>query len=186
MSQLNKWAGVLALVAIVIAIGGYAYPKIQENLGATGTRFPNGLSTNSTSPAVGELQTTTLEVDSTSSFEGAVTVGTSGSGMARINTGFCNIHSTTNTIAATTTATVSCQAGTNTLSALTGVTAGDICFLSLATTSINVATGVHVAGASASSTAGYIHAEIGNLENNTFTWTAAASTSWPYICIDPA
>lgn len=63
-----------AVVALVAAlIGGYVAGLVgnnQQELGATGTRFPNGLSTNSTSPAAGELQTTTLEVDSTSSFEG--------------------------------------------------------------------------------------------------------------------
>lgn len=70
-----------SLVAVVIAIGGYFFPnvpvfkEVNETLGAMGTRFPNGLSTNSTSPDVGELQTTTLEVDSTSSLEGDVTLG---------------------------------------------------------------------------------------------------------------
>lgn len=61
----------MALVAVVIAIIAPAFYG-GNTFGASGTRFPNGLSTNSTSPAVGELQTTTLEVDSTSSFEGAL------------------------------------------------------------------------------------------------------------------
>ena len=78
MSQLNKWAGVLALVAIVIAIGGYAYPKIQtivqDNLGATGTRFPNGISADSTSPSVGQIRGTTLTITGASTLTATTTV----------------------------------------------------------------------------------------------------------------
>lgn len=71
----------MALVAIVIAISSILFSFGGENFGATGTRFPNGLSTNSTSPAVGELQTTTLEVDSTTSLEGDATLGGGSGGL---------------------------------------------------------------------------------------------------------
>ena len=40
--------------------------QIQLQLGATGTRFPNGLSTDTTSPSSGEVRTTLLTVTGTS------------------------------------------------------------------------------------------------------------------------
>jgi hypothetical protein len=70
MNKIHEWvnsAGILAILILVL-VGGQS-----AAFGASGTRFPNGLSTNSTSPVAGELQTTTLEVDSTASFESTAT-----------------------------------------------------------------------------------------------------------------
>lgn len=68
MSNNNLTIGLL--VAIVIAIGGYFYPQVQptvqETFGSTGSRFPNGVSANSTSPIAGQLLGTTLAVGTTS------------------------------------------------------------------------------------------------------------------------
>ena len=52
--------GLIVLVIILVLV----VSKQSVPLGATGTRFPNGLSTNSTSPSAGELLTTTLQVGS--------------------------------------------------------------------------------------------------------------------------
>jgi hypothetical protein len=50
---------VVSLIAIVIAIGGYFSSK---PLGASGTRFPNGISADRTSPVDGEIRGTDLTI----------------------------------------------------------------------------------------------------------------------------
>ena len=65
---------IVALVAIlVIAIGGYYFPQVQQILGS-GTRFVNGLSTDSTSPSAGEVRTTTLTVTATTTLSNGYVV----------------------------------------------------------------------------------------------------------------
>jgi hypothetical protein len=63
MNKMKFVWGAIA-VAIVIAIGGYSFPQVQQQVeavvGATGTRFPNGLSADSTSPIAGEVRGTTF------------------------------------------------------------------------------------------------------------------------------
>src|SRR3990167_4610088 len=116
MTYKNVW--IAMVVVTIIAIGGYFFPLVQSVLGSSGTRFPNGLSTNTTSPSVGELLTTTVQV------------GSSGTDITRINTGTCYIKAYATTIAASSTATVDCQATaavgsiSGATSALTGVTMG--------------------------------------------------------------
>jgi hypothetical protein len=48
----------------------------SQSLGATGTRFPNGISTNSTSPSAGQVRSTTLTVTGASTL--AAVSGTTG------------------------------------------------------------------------------------------------------------
>ena len=71
MKIIKEWSGVIALLAIIFT---WIVPSPSTGVfGATGTRMPNGLSTNSTSPVANELRTTTLTVDSTSVFTGGIT-----------------------------------------------------------------------------------------------------------------
>lgn len=58
--------------AVVVVLAGLVGGNQSDLLGATGTRFPNGLSTDSTSPSAGQLRTSTLTVT------GASTLGTTG------------------------------------------------------------------------------------------------------------
>ena len=71
----KKFIAVALIAILLVAIGGYFFPlvsvdavaekiaqEVQNKLGATGTRFPNGLSTDTTSPANGEVRTTDLTV----------------------------------------------------------------------------------------------------------------------------
>jgi hypothetical protein len=68
------WVGIL--IAIVIAVGGIFLPQanieaiaqkaatyLNENLGAVGTRFPNGISADSTAPVAGEIRGDDLTLD---------------------------------------------------------------------------------------------------------------------------
>lgn len=53
----------LGLVALVIALFGVTSAGSQ-NVGSTGTRFPNGISANNNSPSVsGQLRGTTIKLD---------------------------------------------------------------------------------------------------------------------------
>lgn len=50
------------VVVTIIAVGGYFYPQNSSSFGASGTRFPNGLSADSTSPVAGEVRGTDLTI----------------------------------------------------------------------------------------------------------------------------
>ena len=117
-------------------------------------------------------------------FGSTTRMGSSGTDIERFNSGFCNIRSSSNTITASSTATVDCAGGSLGNTALTGVTAGDKVFLMFATTTSTTFGGLKISGVSASSTSGYITAKIYNGTGTTFTWSAAASTSLQYIVID--
>jgi hypothetical protein len=69
------WVGIL--IAIVIAIGGYFFPQVQQAFGGTGTRFPNGLSADSTSPSAGQVRGTSLTITGNSSISGLLAVSSS-------------------------------------------------------------------------------------------------------------
>jgi hypothetical protein len=64
LSKIKEYAGVVALLAIILT---WVVPQ-ADNLGATGTRFLNGLSTDSTSPSAGQVRSTTLLSTGNASF----------------------------------------------------------------------------------------------------------------------
>ncbi len=122
----------------------------------------------------------------TGTFSGAVTIGSSGTAMSRMNFGECNIHASANTIAATSTVQVDCQSGTGTQTAISDLpawTAGDAMFLTMATSTNTTVEGLSILGVNASTTAGFITIDLFNGTGTTFTWTANASSSWQYMSI---
>jgi len=172
------------LIAIVLAVSALFFggtktivKEVPQDYGAGGTRFPNGLSTDSTSPSAGQLRTSTLTVTGASTLTGAVAVGSSGTSIAGINTGTCylNFGNVPASISATTTTTVDCQASnmlataTTVQSALAGVTAGDKVFLTMPTTTPTTFTSSFILSANASSTAGYITVKFMNGTGGAFT-----------------
>lgn len=91
--------GSLAVVAALLVVAGYALlvggnqPVVQAPELGSGTRFTNGISTDSTSPSSGEVRTTTLTTT------GAATVG----GDATVSGGTLNVttsNSATSTVVA--------------------------------------------------------------------------------------
>lgn len=64
-------SAITAIVVVVVAglVGG----NQSDQFGATGTRFPNGISTDSTSPVAGEVRTTTFTASGNLSAAGATT-----------------------------------------------------------------------------------------------------------------
>lgn len=69
-SQQNVWMAMIAVA--IIAAGAYLFPHSNGVLaGGVGTRFPNGVSANNTSPVAGQLLGTTLTVTGASTFSGA-------------------------------------------------------------------------------------------------------------------
>jgi len=188
VSNIVKYSGVVAL-AILLFVGGSKLLTVYH------VNFGTAVDCQSVTcfTTVGVL--TSFQDDGTAIFNGAVTlastlvtsstlqIGTNGTALNRVNTGFCTIQSTATTIGAYATSTVSCQAATTGgLSPLTGITAGDSCQLGIATTTNTGGADIQVIGASASSTSGYIHAFLANMTGTSFSWSATASTSWPYTC----
>ena len=145
----NKMKLGIALVAVIIAIGGYSFPQsiIQhqgsdwEDTGAIGTRFPNGL-------AVG--------TGASIATAGALVVGSGGANLQLVLKGTCNQLEPMNgdNIAATSTFSMDC--------AVTGVQSGDTVFVNLgsnATSTLNATStngGWIFLGAKASTTNGFI------------------------------
>lgn len=72
--KMTKKQILAAVVLVVIAIGGYFSPVVEPSFGVTGTRFPNGLSADSTSPVAGEVRGTTLTFTGAGSFGGLLTL----------------------------------------------------------------------------------------------------------------
>lgn len=73
MNIKNISIGIIAIVLsflVGMAVGGNSSQSFD--LGASGTRFPNGISADSISPVAGELRGTTLTITSTSAFTGAI------------------------------------------------------------------------------------------------------------------
>lgn len=143
----NKWMTVGLIAVAIIAIGGYFYPHIVSSLGATGTRFPNGL-------AVGTTASVT---------QNKMTIGNSGTAIGNLIFGTCSLTLSQGTASftqtGTTTAAYDCSA--------TGVIAGDNVFAQLATSTISttgVIGGWTIEGVSASTTADSIRI---NIRNNT-------------------
>lgn len=154
------------MVAIVVAIGGYFFPQVQSALGDTGG------STN-----YSQLGTTQMRIGTGcgNEFKFNACAGTPIFGDAF---GTCYVQASTITIAASSTATVDCQASTNgTQAPLSNVAAGDTVVADFATTTSSVSDGIDIVGVSASSTPGYITMKVANATGGTFTWTSSASST---------
>lgn len=160
----------VALVAVVIAIGGYFYPQVSHLAGEIGTRMQHGLSVGYTSAAPGGVAPT----------DGKLTVGINGTPLGTVNFGKCAILAYATTIAASTTATVDCSTTGRIGGTLTGITSTDN-VMAMATTSLSTTyLGVRIVSANASTTAGYITLKIWNGTGKTFTWTGTASSTIAY------
>lgn len=109
-------------------------------------------------------------------------VGTTGTIIGNVVTGTCNLLPAATTIAASSTATVDCQASATgqPAVALTGVTAGDAVQLQYGTTTSTLYTGLRIVGANASSTPGYITALIFNGTGATYTWATNGTSTLIY------
>ena len=173
MSKSNPLAILAVAGAMILSLGAFLFGGAQ----GVAQSFGNTSGTSTTQAIVSAL--------GLRSGTQGLRVGASGTFLARINTGFCNLHTGSDTsIAASSTETWDCQAGTGTFSALTGVTAGDACFVSMSTTSPSTFQGLRVNGTSASSTPGAIVLSIFNGTGAAYTWGTAASSSLQYTCID--
>ena len=119
----------------------------------------------------------------TNYFRQGITVGDTGTKVAGVNFGSCVIRASSQTITATTTQTADCVGGNGTsagTTALPGITLGDSIILTMGTNTPTTVGGIHILGASASTTAGYITVKLYNATGGTFTWTDTASSSFQY------
>lgn len=170
IQKIKEWSGVIALVAIVLSLvmgGSGRFGAIKDTSYFDFFNAATG----------GGFQINGTTVLSASTF---VPPGTS-TALAGMNFGSCIIYAYATTIAASSTATVDCQGGTSTLTALTGVSSGDK-VMAMATTSISsVSQGVSILSANASTTNGYITMTLFNGTGTTFTWSGGASSTIKYV-----
>jgi hypothetical protein len=80
MNKIITWViGIVAVVALVISIstlvGNNQSAVPQDTLGASGTRFPNGISANTTSPVAGEVRATNLRLSTTNTASSTAALG---------------------------------------------------------------------------------------------------------------
>lgn len=69
--MINKIIGAVAVLALILSIVGLVRNNQPvQDFGATGTRFPNGISTDTTSPIAGQIRGTTLTLTGDSVFGG--------------------------------------------------------------------------------------------------------------------
>lgn len=190
MTNILKYLGVVALVVAVVALVR-TYPVKVSGVpvfGALGVQTAENYD-----PYIryNGGYNSALPIKTTSTLQGAATTITglltasagelfssTGTQVNRVNFGTCYVQASATTIAASSTATVDCQAsqtGGNT--ALTGITAGDTVIAQFASTTPTTIDGIMINGASASTTAGFITMVVSNMTGTTFTWTAAASTT---------
>ena len=97
-SNKNLW--IAMAVVTVIAVGGYMFPKALDLFGASGTRFPNGLSADSTSPVAGELRGADLTLTDDATIAGGVlNVTTAANATSTIVVGCINTYATSSATA---------------------------------------------------------------------------------------
>jgi hypothetical protein len=165
----NKYINgiVIALLVVNIILGGMAVGGKSSqslNLGQSGTRFPNGISADSTSPIAGEVRGTTLVVTGTS------TVGSVGSAISKMISG---TFTSTSCIGP---ASIGIYASAQYGCSVAGVVSGDRVFISLASTTN---TTVFQYFATASTTAGKLDIGLTNVSTTTVaTATTTGATYW--------
>lgn len=134
MDFLSRNAGVIALVAIVIAIGGYFYPQLGQLAGSLDSATTYGI-----------LGTGQIKVGSNCA-SGPKFSSCGGTAINGISWATCSLISSNFVVTASTTAIMDC--------AVTGALSSDAVFAMFATSTASGA-GWEILGASASTTAGF-------------------------------
>lgn len=156
MNFIQKNTGVIAVVALIIAIIGVFTPagKIVSNAFGGVTNYD-------------EIDVTALKVG-----------GTNGSRVGPIISSTCSLIYSNSSITASTTRPFDC--------AVTGVVVGDLVFVQTATTTAALGgQGWSIIGASASSTSGFITVLVGNNTGATANLPREIASSTPYLILHP-
>lgn len=171
IEKLKEWSGVIALLAILLT---WIVPSPSEmSLSGNGSRFPNGISADSTSPVDGEVRGTTLTLTGSAAITGSITQ----TGATTTVNGASTFASGTSSLTAATT-TVCARQGPNATSTL--LAGSGIRF----TTSSTTATVVTIAKAStafATTTLLASSALAANAQG-----TIVASTTLGSVALDPS
>lgn len=156
MNFLNKNAGVIALVALIIAIGVWAFSSSPKGFGAT-SYCPTSQTT-----CLPSLELTGNQVSSIPSLQinaGGLLVGTNGTSISKMINGSGALIYSDSQVSASTTKAFDI--------AVTGVVPGDNVSVQLSTTTVPAFGAWVLTGASASSTSGYITVQIANFTGAT-------------------
>lgn len=158
----NKTLTIGLVVAIVLAIGAYFFPQIQQKTGLFGST-----DCQQTTCLTGGLRilTGTLESD------GAFQIGSAGALLTLVDAdNDCSLVGNV-TLAASSTASLDCS--------VSSVLSGDITFAQFATSTAPVA-GIQILGASASSTAGFLTLRVYNGTGASYLIPASVASSTQY------
>lgn len=165
MNFLNRNAGVIALVAIVIAIGGYFYPQVQSAI----IRSFGGITN------YDEVDASAMRIGS--GCNNGVGSSCTASRIDAFNTSTCNLVGSAYTIAATSSALFDCAA--------TGVVSGDNVDINFSTSTVATnLVGWLITGRIASTTQnGFITLRVSNLTGASAVLPAelASSTAWMIV-----
>jgi hypothetical protein len=170
----NKLALILGVALVVVsALLVVSYNGQEDTVGAT----PGTNAIENYVPAIlyNGGYYSALPIQTSSTITAAdFTVGSGGTNISKILSGTCDLFSSGDTIAATSSVIASCAA--------TGVAAGDKVFVNLATSTAGVADNWAIVGASASSSANFIAVQLLNLSGGA-SQTTKAGTSTQYFVI---
>jgi len=177
--QIHEWinTGLIALVLILVLVVGK-----QSDLGATGTRFPNGISADSTSPSPGEVRGTTLTITATSSVNQSVDGMVVGGTISTAATG------TVVTVYTNSTGPKVCDASTGYLFVNNNGSFAPSLIWSLGTSTTAVASTNLIASSTVATTTDFYGANLATCQStNALTWTngrfgcVAVTTSGPTV-----
>lgn len=98
MTKLHEWlnTALIGIVCLLVLFGGQSAPEPTSQFG--GTRFPNGISADSTSPSAGQVRSTTLNVTGAATLSSTASVG----GLITLNAGQLRSYSNATSTTATT------------------------------------------------------------------------------------
>ena len=94
MNNIHNWVntGLIVLVGLLVLVGGNQSAK---SFGASGTRFPNGISADTTSPVAGEVRGTDLTITDDATISGGVlSVPTASGATSTITVGCVEAYAT--------------------------------------------------------------------------------------------
>ncbi len=183
MNFIKQNPGVIAVVALIIAITGLFTPVGQQTIQTAEQKILGGVTNYDTLEVTGLIVGTAVNP---SPVTGMIIGSTSNAPLTSVTFGNCVIKGSI-TLTATTTTQIDCGGGFDGSTALTGITSSSNVFVNATSTfpltPAGTGTGLLIKSVYASSTSGYITLNIWNGTGATYTWTGSASSSFKYLDI---
>lgn len=167
-----SFSGVASVIAVAIAILGVVF-------GHGGSPVAGNTTQSFWDSALGYKVNGTTIINSSKQ----LILGTNGTAVSGVVYGTCKAVAYSNTITASSTAQIDCSSDGTPSGTISGLTASQLIDGWATTTISSLSQGVSIIGSHASTTAGIITLRLANGTGATFTWSAAASTTFAYYAI---